>query len=157
MQFLIRHGILNLIGKFGLNLWASMTVSRQQFGIAAAALMLAFVAGQSADAGFVVADSPDVLVTASLGSSAREEGKSDFEPPEWIKQILLVTARKADASMEGTSTGTSSNSTTMSHAATLGGSLIPLTCGPGQQLVLDGCPTHVPPDLGGLSPPPRGC
>lgn len=134
-----------------------MTVRRHQFGIAAAALTLAFFAGRTADAGFVAADSPDAFVTAAFGSGPREEGKSDFEPPDWIKQILRVTARNADASMDGTSTGTPSNSTTVSHAATLGDSLIPLSGGPSQQLAPDGCPTHVSPDLGGLSPPPRSC
>ncbi len=133
-----------------------MNVRQHQFGIVAAALTLAFFAAKTADAGFVAGDSPDAFAAATFGGSARVEGKSDFDPPEWIKQILLVAARNGDASMDGTSTGTSSNSTTMSHAAALGTSLIPLSGGPGQQLALDGCPTHVPPDLGGLSPPPRG-
>jgi len=138
-----------------------MNVRRHQFGIVAAALTLAFFAGRTADAGFVAYDSPDAFTTATFttatfGSSARAEGKSDFEPPEWMKQILLITARNADASMDGTSTGTSSTLASMSHVAALGTALVPPAADPGQQLAPGGCPAHVSPDLGGLSPPPRG-
>lgn len=134
-----------------------MIVRGHIIGIIAAAVTLALLSSKTADAGFVASASLEAFSTpASTGGSARPEGKADYEPPAWLKQLLTLSTRDGEHLPSGTTTGTSSTGTSLSPVAALGTPLLPPSCDPGQQLALENSPAHQPPDLGNLSPPPRG-
>lgn len=107
-----------------------------------------------AEAGFVGSRTLEPFTRPAAGAKAVKVETKSTCSPAWLDNIVRVAMHESDTSSDGMS-GTSAPPTTgqLSAITTARLSIVDDSV---DSIALPDCPLHTPPDLGGLSPPPRG-